>query len=578
MKRLTILFFALAIFIGNYSSSIACTNFLVTRGASADGSTFITYAADSHTLYGELYFWRAQDWPAGSLLKVNEWDTGKFLGNIEQVAHTYQVVGNMNEYQLAIGETTYGGREELGSQKGAIIDYGSLIYITLSRAKNAREAIKIMGELVAKYGYYSSGESFSIQDPNEVWILEMIGKADYDKGAVWVARRIPDGYISGHANHARIETFPLSDGKTSISSKEFDKINLPTISTVYAYDVVSFARDRKWYEGADKDFNFSEVYAPVDFGGARFSEARVWAGFRKFNSQMDQYLDYAMGKITRDPKTGFATNRMPLWVKPDHKLTVKEMMDVMRDHYEGTPLDMTTDVGAGAFGLPYRWRPLTWKSDDVEYLNERAIATQQTGFIFVAQSRAWLPEWVGGIIWWGVDDAATNVFMPLYCGLDEVPEAIKAGNGDMLTYSPTSMFWIFNRVTNFAYMRYNMVSKDIIETQTILENKFIENTAAIDAAAMSLYKTNPAKARQFVSEYSNAQVQFVFNTWQKLDQFLLVKYLDGNVKKEENRVFLRNGNEIALPASPNFPGYSDKWKKDVIKETGDKLKMQGASH
>ena len=578
MKKLTILFLALAIILGNYSSTKACTNFLVTKGASADGSTMITYAADAHTLYGELYFWKAQDWAAETMLKVIEWDTGKYLGEIPQLAHTYQVVGNMNEHQLAIGETTYGGRSELGSQKGAIIDYGSLIYITLSRAKNAREAIKVMAGLVADYGYYSSGESFSIQDPNEVWILEMIGKGDFDKGAVWVARRIPDGYISGHANHARIEDFPLSDGKTSITSKEFDKINQPEITTVYSHDVISFAKDREWYKGKDKDFNFSEVYAPVDFGGARFCEARVWAGFRKFNSNMEQYVDYAMGKILHDKKTGFANNRMPLWIKPDKKITVKEMMNVMRDHYEGTPMDMSTDAGAGPFAIPYRWRPLTWKVDDVTYCNERAIATQQTGFIFVAQSRSWLPEWIGGILWFGVDDAATNVFMPIYCGLQEVPECIKHGNGDMLTYSPTSLFWVTNRVSNFAYMRYNLISKEIIETQSLLERKFIEYTPSVDAAALAMYKTNPKLAREYVSDYSNSQAQYVFNVWQKLDHFLLVKYIDGNVKKEDNRTFLRNGNTISLPLGPDQPGYSEEWKKNVIKTTDDKLKVGGASH
>jgi dipeptidase len=347
--------------------SLACTNFLITKGATVDGSTMITYAADSHTLYGELYYQPAADYPTGALRDIYEWDTGKFMGRIPQVAHTYSVVGNMNEYQVAVGETTYGGREELGKQSGAIMDYGSLIYVSLQRAKTAREAIEIIADLMDKYGYASSGESFSISDPNEVWIMEIIGKGEGEKGAVWVAQRIPDGYISGHANQARITTFPMND----------------EANCLFAKDVIAFAREKGWFDGKNKDFSFSDIYAPVDFSGARFSDARVFAGFNKVFSGMKPYEEYALGNVKHDGENKFPSNRMPLWIKPDKKLTVQDVMGMMRDHYEGTPLDMTQDIGAGPFKLPYRWRPLTFKVDSVGYVNERAISTQQTGFSFV---------------------------------------------------------------------------------------------------------------------------------------------------------------------------------------------------
>ncbi|HYW96014.1 MAG TPA: C69 family dipeptidase, partial [Bacteroidales bacterium] len=394
----------------------SCTNYLVTRGASATGSTMITYAADSHVLYGELYFWPAKDYPAGSMLDVYEWDTNKYLGQIPQVRHTYSVVGNMNEHQVSIGETTFGGREL--ADHSALIDYGSLMYITLQRASNAREAIKTMTSLVAQYGYYSEGESFSIADPNEVWILEMTGKGDGNTGALWVARRIPDGYVSGHANQARIQTFPLDDGKTSISSKHIDKIFQPDISTVYAADVIDVARKNGWFDGKDKDFSFSDTYAPVDFGGARFCDLRVWTFFNKVSKGMDKYWDYVTG---HDLST-----RMPLWIKPDRKITNRDMMSFMRDHLEGTPLDMRKDAGAGPFHRPYRWRPLDWsvKGDSTHvYCNERATATQQTGFSFVAEARNWLPDEIGGILWFGVDDAATSCYTPMYSSMTRIPES-----------------------------------------------------------------------------------------------------------------------------------------------------------
>ncbi|MFW5819990.1 MAG: dipeptidase [Bacteroidota bacterium] len=544
----------------------SCTNYLVTRGASSNGSTMITYAADAHVIYGELYFWPAADHKPGSMLDVYEWDTDKFLGQIEQVPHTYQVVGNMNEHQLAIGETTYGGRSELRDTTG-IIDYGSLIYISLQRSKTAREAIKTISELTAKYGYYSSGESFSIADPNEVWIMELIGKGPGNKGIVWVARMIPDGYVSGHANQARIQTFPLENNKSSISSDNLDEIFNPEITTVYASDVIDLAREYGWFDGKDKDFSFSDVYAPVDFGGARFCDMRVWSFFRKVNDDMDQYTEYVAGHDLE--------NRMPLWIKPNRKLSNLDLMDMMRDHLEGTPFDMTKDAGAGPFGLPYRWRPLTWsvEGDDKVYCNERATATQQTGFSFVSESRSWLPDPVGGILWFGVDDAAATVYVPMYCGMTRVPESYAVGNGDLLTYSPTSAFWTFSLVSNFAYLMYNYMMEDVREVQSRLETQFAKEVKAIDKATVELMKTDEEAAIEFITDYSVSAGNQTVKEWKQLGEFLLVKYIDGNIKKETDGVFERN--PYGYPASPDQPGYPDSWKQKVIEDTGDKLLLPG---
>ncbi|MBW8326808.1 MAG: C69 family dipeptidase [Prolixibacteraceae bacterium] len=557
LQRLTLLTFltvALSIRVSD-----ACTNFLVTKGASIDGSTMITYAADSHTLYGELYYQPAMDYPAGAMRDIYEWDTGKFLGRIPQVAHTYSVIGNMNEFQLAIGETTYGGREELGKQSGAIMDYGSLIYVTLQRAKTAREAIEVIADLMDKFGYASSGESFSISDPNEVWIMEIIGKGDGEKGAVWAAQRIPDGYISGHANQARITTFPMND----------------PVNCMFSKDVISFAREKGWFDGKNKDFSFSDVYAPVDFSGARFSDARVFAGFNKVYSGMKQYEEYAMGNVKHDGENKFPSNRMPLWVKPDKKLSVQDVMGMMRDHYQGTALDMTKDVGAGPFKLPYRWRPLTFKVDSANYVNERAISTQQTGFSFVAQSRSWLPDPVGGILWFGVDDAYSTCYTPMYCGITEIPECFKVGNGDMLIYSETAAFWVFNVVSNFAYLRYDAMIPDVQKVQKSLEDKFVAYTPSVDAAAQNLWNAGKkAEARQFLTDYSVNQANGMTKEWTKLSQYLFVKFIDGNIKKEKDGKFERT--DTGLPPMPDQPGYPDWWKKVIVDQTGDHLKMTGA--
>jgi len=573
MKRLSILI-TLFLTVFAFVNSKACTNYLVTKGASTDGSTIVSYAADSHQLYGALYFWAAADWDEGDMLNVYEWDTGKHLGQIPQVAHTYNVVGNMNEHQVTIGETTYGGLEQLGSQKGAIIDYGSLIYITLQRAKTAREAIKIMGELVENYGYYSSGESFSIADANEVWIMEMIGKGEGEKGAVWVARLIPDGYICGHANQARITTFPFQE-KNDFTSK--------TQTVYHTADVISFAKEKGLYKGKDEDFSFSDVYAPVDFGGARFCEIRVYSFFKDFNSDIknnNEYWEYCKGNIKHDKKflsgeknkNGFASNRMPLWIKPDKKVSAADVMDAMRDHLEGTELDMSKDIGAGPFEMPYRWRTLTWKVDGENYCNERVTATQQTGFSFVAQMRSWLPAPIGGLFWFGIDDASSCVYAPMYCGITSIPETYREGNGSMIQWSDNSAFWIFNQVTNLAYTRYNLIHPEVAALQSAFETKFINYTPAIDMAAKTLYEQDKEIGIQFLTDYSCNTANSLVSDWQKFYQYLFMKYVDGNMKVTEGRKFIDNGEGKDIP-KVEYPGYGEDWYKKIIEETGDKFKM-----
>ena len=580
-KLNTIFLVGMMIFAFSFQAN-ACTNYLITKGASTDGSTMISYAADSHVLYGELYHWPAGEWAQGTMMDVYEWDTGKWLGKIEQALKTYNVVGNMNENQVAIGETTYGGRSEL-QDSTAIIDYGSLIYLALQRATSARDAIKIINDLTSKYGYYSSGESFSISDKEEVWIMELIGNGPGKKGLLWVARQIPDGYVSGHANQARIQTFPLADGKTSITSKDIDKIYNKDVKTAYAEDVISFAKDNGYYKGPDKKFSFSDVYAPVSFGGARFCEIRVWTMFNKVTGGMDEYWEYVKGDIEHpvapvkgEPLTpeNFASNRMPLWVKAVNKVSVNDMMNFMRDHLENTELDMSDDAGAGPFQVPYRWRPLTWEVDGVEYCNERATATQQTGFSFVAQSRNWLPNAIGGIIWWGVDDASGTVYMPMYSSITKIPHNFEVGNGAMMEYSETSGFWIFNQVQNFAYTRYNVIHPEIEALQQKLEKEFVDFTPAIDNAAKTLYEADKNQAVEFLTSYSNSIGAEVFKQWKDLYAYLFVKFMDGNIKTD------REVPEGYIYVNPHLeqPGYSEAKYRQVAKQTGDKLKVKGSSH
>ncbi|MBQ1253388.1 MAG: C69 family dipeptidase, partial [Alistipes sp.] len=528
MKKLflsTLLAFATAI-----APSLACTNFIITKGASTDGSVMVSYSADSHQLYGCLYKHNATKYKAGAMLAVTEWDTGKYLGDIPQVAQTYSTVSNMNEHGLIITETTYGGRAELYNPEG-IIDYGSLIYITLQRAKTAREAIDTIVNLANTYGYASEGESFSIADENEAWIMELIGKGPGKKGIVWVARRVPDGYISGHANQARITTFPLNDKENCL----------------YAEDVISLAREKGYFDGKDEEFSFADAYAPLDFSGMRGCDARVWSFFRTFAEGMDKYLDYAMG---HNPN-----NRIPLWVKPTNKLSPKQVFDAMRDHYEGTPLDMTTDIGAGGHALPYRWRPMNFEVDGKTYVNERAIATQQTGFWMVGQAR----QDKTSILWFGTDDAATSPLTPIYVNTTEAPECLREGNGTTLKYSDTSMFWITNRVTQFAYLRYDLIGKKVREVIDEWENKAFDLVKNFDIAMGNI--PNAKKKAKMATEFSTNVAQALFNNWAELDKYLMVKYIDGNVKGEDENGFMDNGNGKDIPGEIEQPGYTEKWKR-----------------
>ena len=586
MKKTTLsrTLIAIVAFLSAAIPASACTNFLFTKGATTDGSTMISYAADSHTLYGELYYRRAADYPEGTMFMLVDWDSGKPLFEIPQVAHTYSVVGNINEHQLAIGETTYGGREECWKEEVRGIDYGSLIYVTLQRARNAREAIYWMTKLVADYGYCSEGESFSIADPNEVWILEMIGKRSgpvqsaiakkmkyqYRDGAVWVARRIPDGYVSGHANQARITQFTQEGRKFSktkgkglhptISSLHMDYLYEPEVECVYSSDVITYARACGWFEGNDADFSFADTYAPLTFSGLRGCEARVYAMFHRVANGMERYEAYAMGDATAE--------RLPLWVKPDHKIDVREAMSLMRDHYEGTAMDMSYDLGGGPFNCPYRWRPMGFELDGHTYVHERATSTQQTGFSFVAQCRGWLPSKVGGILWFGVDDTYSTVYCPMYCGITEIPVCFREGNGDMLTYSETSAFWLFNRVSNFIYSRYSDMIKDVQHVQNRLEDHFISAVQRLDERAA---RNDGEALTNLLNDFSNRQAEEMMRQWSQLDRYLLVKYMDGNIKKENDKgQFERTATGQAV--FPMQPDYRKEWLQMIVRDHGDVIR------
>ena len=523
----------------------ACTSLIAAAGATDDGSTMITYAADSHTLYGELYHQPAADHPAGTMRAVTDWDSGRHRGEIPEVPHTYATIGNMNEHGLTIAESTWGGRPEL--EGSGLIDYGSLIYITLQRARTAREAIDVMTGLVRDYGYGSEGESFSIADPDEVWIMEMIGKGKADKGAVWVARRVPDGHISGHANHARIHRFPQNEPET----------------TIYSPDVIDFARKQGYYKGKDADFDFSRAYAITDVGATRGCDGRVWSYFRRFApaaDSLDRYLPWVMegeGEV------------LPLWVKPEKPLSANDLKWMMRDHFEGTPLDMATDIGAGPFDVPYRWRPMEFKVDSATYTHERAIATQQTGFSFVASMNAGRPEAMRGILWFGVDDANTCVYIPVFSSTQEPPYELAHGNGDLLDLSWDAMFWVNNDVANQAYNRYSQMIPDIRRVQQGYE-KTLEDVVA--EAATTLKGMPYAEAQERLGRLTDMSAAAVTKDYKRLGDYLFVKFLDGNIKKETSPGhFARTA--TGMPVQPEFGGYNERYFRSIVKETGDRYKI-----
>lgn len=529
------------------TSGMACTNLIVGKAASADGSVIVSYSADSYGMYGYLCHYPAAVHAAGTWREVYDWETGRYTGRIPEAAQTYNVIGNINEHQVTIAETTFGGREELVNPEG-IIDYGSLIYIALQRSKTAREAIDVMTSLVEEYGYNSGGESFTIADPNEAWIMEMIGKGPEHKGAVWVAIRIPDDCISAHANQARIRQFPLKDKKNCLYSK----------------DVIKFAREKGYFEGKDSEFDFAAAYCPVDFGGLRYCDARVWSYFNMFATGMDEYLPWAMGDVTATP--------MPLYIQPKQKVSVRDVQNAMRDHYEGTPMDITGDLGAGPWSMPYRPSPLSFKVDDKTYFNERPISTQQTAFTFVSQMRSNLPNAIGGVLWFGTDDANMAVFTPVYCCTNVVPECYKREKADPVTFSAESAFWLFNMVSNMVYPRYSALIGDLKKVQQECEDGFAANQAAVEAKAQELYNDNPPKAVAMLTKYTAETAMSTMAAWGNLAKFLIVKHNDMVVKPEENGVFKRI--ETGEAVSPVRNGYPEHFNRRVANETGDRYLMK----
>lgn len=530
-------------------AAFACTNFLVGKDASADGSTIVSYAADSYGMFGFLHFAPAQDWPEGAMREVKDWDTGRPQGQIPQIAHTFSVVGNMNENQVTIGETTWGGREALWDTVG--VDYGSLIYIALERSKTAREAIEWFITLVNEYGYASEGESFSFGDPNEIWIMDLIGKGPGKKGANWVAVRIPDNAISGHANQARITTLPVNE-KHKLTKEEKrlqKKLNCVCKGDwMWDKDIIAFAREKGYFTGADKDFSYQAAYNPFDFSGLYACEARVWSFFRHFSDEMDPYLDYVTGKTFRETGGQYEGKHMPLWIIPNKKVSAQDIKECMRDEYKDTPLDITQGTDAGPWNSKLRYGGLGFKLDSVQYWYERPIATQQTAWSFVGQMRSWSKY---GIFWFGVDDAACSCYAPMYSCLNHVPECFAKGNGDSYTFSPTSAWWTFNLVANWAYTKYSRMYPHIREMQQVWDDKFNTQVAGVDAEAAAMSEED---AKSFLTSYSCSQAENMVADWQRLYLYLVTKFIDGQERKEENGQFKRNAygnscgpNRLALP-------------------------------
>lgn len=535
----------LSAFLGLVDMANACTNFIVGKKASADGSVICTYNADDYGLFINLCHYPAGTHPKGTMRKIFNWDTNKYQGVIPEAPQTYNVIGNINEFQVSIAETTYGGREEMEDSTG-ILDYGSLIYLALQRSKTAREAIQVMTTLAQTYGYNSGGETFTICDPNEAWIMEMMGKGPGSKGVVWVALRVPDDAICAHANQSRITKFNMND-----------KANV-----LYSKDVVSFARSKGWFTGKDKDFSWRDTYAKPTFGGRRFCDARVWSFFNHFANDFDKYLPWALGK-DKDAED------MPLWIVPNKKVSVQDVMACMRDHYENTPLALdSSSVGGGVWEMPYRPTPLRFKVDGKNYFNERPVSTQQTAFSYVAQLRSWLPREVGGVLWFGNDDGNMVAYTPIYCGNTTQPECYNTPGADAVTFSDKNAFWVCNWVSNMVYPRYNQMFPTLKEVRDSLENSYFANQLTIEKQAVALYNTDKEKAISLLNQYSNDKAQQMLHRWKDLAVHLIVKFNDMTVKPEKNGVFVRTPEGTG--AVVKRPGFSNAFARKLVKETGDK--------
>ena len=532
---------------GCVSEAEACSNFIVGKKASVDGSVMCSYSADDYGMFQYLCHYPAAKHAKGEMRKIYDWDSNKYHGEIPEAAETYNVIGNINEWQVTIGETTYGGREEMVDSTG-IMDYGSLIYVALQRSKSAREAIKVMTTLANTYGYNSEGETFTICDPNEAWIMEMMGKGAGSKGAVWVALRIPDDAICAHANQSRIGKFNMKDKK----------------NVMYAKDVVSFARRKGWFQGKDADFSWKMAYAKPDFSGRRFCDARAWAMLNHFYD-MSPYLDWALGK---NPNA----QDMPLWVVPNKKVSVKDVENVMRDHYEGTPLSVAdgSDIGGGIWEMPYRPTPLMYKVDGKQYFNERPVSTQQSGFVFVSQMRSWLPREIGGVFWFANDDANMAAFTPVYCSMTQRPECYNTPGVDAVHFSKKNAYWVCNMTSNMVYPRYSLMFPTLKEVRDSLDNSYFAAQASVEKKAQELYAQNPQAAVKYLNDYSVEKAQQMLARWNQLFEFMVVKYNDMIIKPTD-----KNGNfektPYGLGARPARPGYPEKYAKQLVKQSGDKF-------
>lgn len=535
--------------LGSVSEAEACTNFIVGKKASVDGSVMCSYSADDYGMFQNLCHFPAGKHAKGEMRKIYDWDTNKYHGEIPEAAETYNVIGNINEWQVTIGETTYGGREEMADSTG-IMDYGSLIYVALQRSKTAREAIKVMTTLANTYGYNSEGETFTICDPNEAWIMEMMGKGAGSKGAVWVALRIPDDAICAHANQSRIGKFNMKDKK----------------NVMYAKDVVSFARSKGWFRGKDADFSWKMAYAKPDFSGRRFCDARAWAMLNHFYD-MSPYLDWALGK---NPDA----QDMPLWVVPNKKVSVQDVENVMRDHYEGTPLSVAdgSDIGGGIWEMPYRPTPLMYKVDGKQYFNERPVSTQQSGFVFVSQMRSWLPREIGGVFWFANDDANMAAFTPVYCSMTERPECYNTPGVDALHFSKKNAYWVCNMTSNMVYPRYSLMFPTLKEVRDSLTNSYFAAQAGVEKKAQELYAQNPQAAVKYLNDYSVEKAQQMLARWNQLFEFMVVKFNDMIIKPtDKNGTFKKT--PYGLGATPVRPGYPEKFAKQLVKQSGDKFQV-----